>query len=137
MNYAKKRLPGIMISAAIAIIAYIISSFLPAGILGGTLIALILGMLLNPLLCKYEVFDTGLKWTSKIILRVGIILAGITLSFPQVLKAGKYALILMFLPLQQLLGLVIYVRKYCFRSIISLKILFINGISFNRIENQP
>ncbi|HHX56726.1 MAG TPA: putative sulfate exporter family transporter, partial [Clostridiales bacterium] len=96
MNYAKKRLPGIMISAAIAIIAYIISSFLPAGILGGTLIALILGMLLNPLLCKYEVFDTGLKWTSKIILRVGIILAGITLSFPQVLKAGKYALILMF-----------------------------------------
>ncbi len=95
MNHLKKHFSGIALSGGIAVIAYIISLFLPAGILGGTLIALILGMLLNPLVCRHEVYDSGINWTSKKILRVGIILAGITLSFPQVIKTGKYALILM------------------------------------------
>ncbi|NLL46241.1 MAG: YeiH family putative sulfate export transporter [Clostridiales bacterium] len=95
MSHAKKYLSGIILSAGIAGIAYIISLLLPAGILGGTLIALILGMLLNPLVSRYEVFAPGTNWTSKKILRAGIIIAGITLSFPEVIKAGKYALILM------------------------------------------
>lgn len=95
MSRIKKNLSGIILSAGIAGIAYIISLFLPAGILGGTLIALVLGMLLNPLVSRYEVFDPGINWTSKKILRAGIIIAGITLSFPQVIQAGKYALILM------------------------------------------
>jgi len=95
MSHAKKYLSGFILSCGIAAMAYAISLFLPAGILGGTLIALIIGMLLNPLVCRYDVFDPGIKWTSKNILRVGIIIAGITLSFPQVIKAGKYALILM------------------------------------------
>lgn len=84
--------------------AYMISVFLPAGILGETLIALILGMLLNPLVCRYKVFDTGINWTSKKVLRAGIIIAGITLSFPQVIKAGKYALILMVFTLATAFG---------------------------------
>ena len=90
MNHVKKNFLGITLSGGIAIIAYIISLFLPAGILGETLIALILGMLLNPLVCLNKVFDSGINWTSKNA-RAGIILAGITLNFPQVIKAGKYA----------------------------------------------
>ncbi len=95
MSRIRKYIFGIILSGGIAGIAYIISCILPAGILGGTLIALILGMLLNPLVCRYEVFNPGINWTSKKILRAGIIIAGITLSFSQVMKAGKYALILM------------------------------------------
>lgn len=95
MGHAKKYLCGIILSGAIAGIAYVISMFIPSGILGGTLIALIIGMLLNPLVSRTDVFEMGINWTSKIILRTGIILAGITLSFSQVIVAGKYALILM------------------------------------------
>ncbi|NLL39040.1 MAG: YeiH family putative sulfate export transporter [Clostridiales bacterium] len=91
----KKYLPGILLSGTIAAVSYMVSLFLPKGILGGTLIALILGMLLNPLLGRYKALETGINWTSKIILRTGIILSGIALSFSQVFKAGKYALILM------------------------------------------
>ncbi|WP_205632600.1 YeiH family protein [Acholeplasma laidlawii] len=59
------------------------------------LIVLLLGMLLNPLLHKYDVLDSGIDWSAKYILRAGIILAGISLSFSQVFEAGKYALILL------------------------------------------
>ncbi|NLC45000.1 MAG: YeiH family putative sulfate export transporter [Clostridiales bacterium] len=104
MSQVKKYLPGIILSGGIAAVAYIISSFVPAGILGGTLIALILGMLLNPLLSRYEIFESGINWTSKKILRAGIIFAGITLSFSQVIQAGKYALILMFFTLTTSFG---------------------------------
>ncbi len=114
MSHVKKYFSGIALSGGIAIIAYIISLFLPAGILGGTLIALVLGMLLNPLVCRNEAYDPGINWTSKKILRAGIILAGITLSFSQVIKAGKYALILMAFTLATSFG-VGYICKKVFK----------------------
>lgn len=114
MSHAKNYLSGIMLSGGIAAMAYMISFVLPSGILGGTLIALILGMLLNPLISRYEVFDPGISWTSKKILRAGIIIAGITLSFSQVIKAGKYALILMMFTLATSFG-VGYICKKVFK----------------------
>lgn len=114
MNNAKKYLSGIALSGAIAVVAYLISLVLPEGILGGTLIALLLGMLLNPLISRHKFFDSGINWTSKKILRVGIILAGITLSFPQVFQAGKYALILMSFTLATSFG-VGYICKKVFK----------------------
>ena len=114
MSNVRKHLSGILISAGIAAIAYIISLILPAGILGETLIALLLGMLLNPLVCRYEVFDLGINWTSKKILRAGIIIAGITLSFSQVIIAGKYALILLIFTLVTSFG-VGYICKKIFK----------------------
>jgi uncharacterized integral membrane protein (TIGR00698 family) len=114
MSRLKEYIPGICLSGGIAVSAYIISTILPDGILGGTLIALILGMLLNPLLGRYKLFDTGINWTSKKILRGGIILSGISLSFLQVLQAGKYALILMLFTLTTTFG-VGYVCKKVFK----------------------
>lgn len=114
MSHVKKNLSGIMLSGGIAVLAYLISLILPAGILGGTLIALILGMLLNPLLCRYEALDAGISWTSKKVLRAGIIISGITLSFSQVIKAGKYALILMLFTLATAFG-VGYICKKIFK----------------------
>ncbi len=114
MNTVKKNLPGLVLAAAIAGTAYIISEKLPAGLLGGTLIALILGMLLNPLIGGYEVFESGIALTSKKVLRAGIILAGITLSFSQVLQAGRYALLLMMFTLATAFG-VGFICKKVFR----------------------
>ena len=114
MSRLKKYVSGIVLSGGIAAAAYFISLVLPAGILGATLIALLLGMLLNPFICRYDVFTPGINWTSKIILRGGIILSGITLSFSQVLKAGKYALILMMFTLATAFG-VGYLCKKVFK----------------------
>lgn len=114
MSHAKKYLWGTILSGGIAATAYMISLFLPEGILGGTLIALIIGMLLNPLVSRYEIFDSGINWTSKKILRTGIILAGITLSFSQVIIAGKYAFILMVFTLTTSFG-VGYICKKVFK----------------------
>lgn len=91
----KEYLPSIIISVVITVTAYFISMLIPNGILGETLIALILGMFLNPFLSQFKKFDKGIHWISKTVLRAGIIMAGITLSFTQVFAAGKYALILM------------------------------------------
>ena len=91
----KRYLPGIVISLIIAIMAYIVNAFLPVDLIGMALIALLLGMLLNPLIQKYDRLDNGIDWTAKYSLRLGIILAGISLSFSQVFEAGKYALILL------------------------------------------
>lgn len=110
----KNYLLGIILSFGIAIIAYLISLNLPAGILGATLISLIFGMLLNPLVCRYKAFELGINWISKKILRAGIILAGITLSFTQVIKAGKYALLLMMFTLVTSFG-VGYLCKKIFK----------------------
>lgn len=114
MSNVKKNLSGIILSGGIAATAYTVSLFLPAGILGGTLIALIIGMLLNPLVRRYEVYESGINWTSKFFLRAGIITAGITLSFSQVIKAGKYALILMLFTLATSFG-VGYICKRVFK----------------------
>src|SRR5690554_7736438 len=51
-------------------------------------------MVLNPLI-KNDKYQEKINFTSKYILRIGIILAGITLSFNQVFEVGKYALILL------------------------------------------
>jgi uncharacterized integral membrane protein (TIGR00698 family) len=112
MGHAKKYLSGIMLSGGIAAAAYTIGLFLPAGILGETLIALIIGMLLHPLVCRHETYRPGINWTSKIILRAGIILTGITLSFSQVIKTGKYALILMAFTLAASFGVGYICRKF-------------------------
>lgn len=114
MSHVKKYIPGITLSGAIAAAAFLISDLLPAGILGGTLLALMIGMLLNPLIGSNEAVEAGINWSSKRILRTGIILAGITLSFSQVIQAGKYALILMVFTLATSFG-VGYLCKKVFK----------------------
>lgn len=109
-----KYIRGTVLSVGIALSAYVISRFLPEGILGETLIALLLGMLLNPIFERLSGFQDGINWTSKKILRAGIICAGITLSFSQVVQAGKYALILLAFTLATAFG-VGYICKKVFK----------------------
>lgn len=95
MNQDNNIMPGIVLAVSIAAVATWLSTVLPSGILGAALIALLLGMILNPLTSRYTQFNAGTSWTGRVILRAGIIMAGITLSFAQVFQAGKYALILL------------------------------------------
>ena len=72
-----------------------ISGKIPGDILSASVLALVLGMILNPVLRKVPQARAGIEFVSKKVLKAGIILMGITLSFSQVLQVGRYALVMM------------------------------------------
>ena len=104
---------GLILSGLVAATAYLINHFLPTDLLGATVIALILGMMINPLIENKNIYTHGFNCTSKYVLRAGIIIAGVTLSFTQLVEAGKYALILLFFTLLTSFG-VGYICKKVF-----------------------
>ncbi|NLK39291.1 MAG: putative sulfate exporter family transporter [Clostridiales bacterium] len=114
MKTSRNIFTGVLLSAAIAAVAFILNDLLPLDLIGTAILSLILGMLLNPLFLRHRSLSPGVDWTSKTVLRVGIICAGVTLSFAQVLKAGKYALILMLFTLTTAFG-VGYICKRIFK----------------------
>ena len=95
MKFIKTHIFGIMLTAALAICANSLSSLAPGKIIGGGVFALLIGMIVNPLVSKGNLFKAGIKFTSKKVLRLSIVLMGITLSFSQVVEVGKYSLIVM------------------------------------------
>lgn len=107
----KKIISGILLCMAIALLATLVNRMLPVDLIGIALISLLLGMVLNPVISKYKFYRQGIDWTSKKILRIGIILTGITLSFSQVFQAGKYALLLMLFTLTTAFGVGYICRK--------------------------
>lgn len=90
-----KKYSGLLLSALVACFAVILSANIPYDILSPGVTAIIIGIALNPLISKTKIFDKGIVFSSKTVLKLGIILMGINLSFNQVVYAGKYALILL------------------------------------------
>ena len=86
---------GMMSALLIGAFSMWISRMLPGDILSASVLALVLGMILNPVLRKVLQARAGIEFVSKKVLKAGIILMGITLSFSQVLQVGRYALIMM------------------------------------------
>lgn len=95
MNFIKKTSLGVGVSIVLAIVASWLSGFVPYHLISAGVFALLLGMALNPLVCKYTQLKSGIGFVSKQVLRLAIILMGVTLSFSQVFQVGKYSLIVM------------------------------------------
>lgn len=95
MENVKKIAPGVMLSIGVALIATFLSSLIPGDIIGATVMALIVGITVNPISNKYGQFHKGLDFTAKIILRIGIILMGVNMNFAEVINVGKYSLFVM------------------------------------------
>lgn len=95
MQFIKRYSPGILLAAALAVTAKGIAGFIPHGLISGGVFSLLLGMALNPLIAKRTSFQPGVKLVSKQILRLAIVLMGLSLSFSQVLAVGGYSLIVM------------------------------------------
>lgn len=104
METIKKYSSGIILTAILAIIGVFIAKFIPRGLISPGVFALLLGMAFNPIISKYHIFDTGIKFTSKTILKLAIILMGATLSFSQVLEVGKYSVFVMMFTLVAAFG---------------------------------
>lgn len=95
MGKIQKYSYGVILTIILAIVARWISDFIPYHLISGSVFALLLGMILNPIIAKNEKFKSGISFVSKKILRLAIILMGLTLSFNQVVSVGKYSIIVM------------------------------------------
>ena len=59
-----KMLPGILLSAAIALVAVWVEGLLPIHLIGAAVIAMFLGMMINHFLKNMQPFSAGLRFTS-------------------------------------------------------------------------
>jgi len=104
MKEIKDYLAGIILTILLALTAKAVSTYIPMHIISASVFALILGMLLNPIIKEIYIFNKGIKFVSKKILKTGIVLMGLTLSFSQVLSVGGYSLIVMTFTLMTAFG---------------------------------
>ena len=94
MKAILKKLPGFMISVIIAAIAKYLESLLPIHVIGASVIALFLGMIVNNFY-RPDYLKAGIKFTSKKVLKFAIILLGASLSVNVILNVGKLSLVVM------------------------------------------
>ncbi len=106
MNILKrtgKIIPGLTLSLVIAFVAKTIESLLPIHIIGASVIALFVGIIMNHF-WKPEVLKAGIRFTSKKVLKMAIILLGASLSVEVILSVGKLSLMVMFFTLLTCFG---------------------------------
>ena len=90
MNFIKKNALGIGLCLLIAIPSWILGKLFP--IIGGAVIAILLGMLVTVFLKNKTPFEAGIKFTSKKILQWAVILLGFGLNMNVIFKTGLQSL---------------------------------------------
>lgn len=95
MKNILKLIPGIAASVAIALVAVFIEGLMPVHIIGAAVIAMFIGMIINHFLKDTKILASGIKFTSKKILKFAIILLGLSLNIKTVLSVGKMSLAVM------------------------------------------
>jgi uncharacterized integral membrane protein (TIGR00698 family) len=90
MNFIKKNWLGLMLCIIIAIPSWLLGKKFP--IIGGPVIAIIVGMIITLFIKNKSKFDSGIKFTSKKILQYAVILLGFGLNLSVVLETGKQSL---------------------------------------------
>lgn len=108
MKQIKKLAPGVLLALVIAAVATLLEkgeSALGLHFIGASVIALFIGMLVNSLKKPGEKTAAGIKFTSKKILKLAIILLGASLNIQTVLTVGKFSLTVMLFTLATCFGL--------------------------------
>jgi uncharacterized integral membrane protein (TIGR00698 family) len=98
------KIPGVLLAAIIAVIAMLIESLLPIHVIGSSVIALFLGMILNKSLGSDAIYKSGIKFTSKKLLKLAIILLGLSLNIKTILHVGRLSLVVMIFTLATCFG---------------------------------
>ena len=99
-----KLIPGTVTSVIIALVAVWLESLLPIHIIGAAIIAMFIGMIVNHFLGNCAILSSGLKFTSKKILKFAIILLGLSLNITTILQVGKMSLVVMVFTLATCFG---------------------------------
>ena len=99
-----KFLSGIALSLVIAAVACFIENLMPIHLIGGGVIAMFIGMIINHFIGKNTCIAPGAKFTSKKILKFAIILLGLSLNINTILYVGKLSLVVMIFTLATCFG---------------------------------
>ena len=103
--------PGFALALVIAALARLIEGLLPIHLIGASVIALFIGMIINHFWKPNDTFKGGLQFTSKKILKFAIILLGASLNISIVLNVGKMSLCVMVFTLFTCFGIGHFVGK--------------------------
>lgn len=90
MNFIKKNIPGILVCFLIAIPSWLIGKAFP--VIGGPVIAILAGMVITLFWAEKGNAESGIKWTSKIILQTAVVLLGFGMNLGVILQTGKQSL---------------------------------------------
>ncbi len=112
MKNCVKIIPGFLLALVIALISRWLESLLPIHLIGASVIALFIGMLINHFFKLNETVNSGLKFTSKKVLKFAIILLGASLSIGTILEVGKMSLIVMLFTLLTCFGGGYFIGKF-------------------------
>lgn len=124
MKFIKQNSYGIILSAAVAAVAYILGRFFP--IVGGPVFGIVLGMIINNTLGKPKSSIEGIKFTGKKVLQWSIIFLGAGLSMNQVAEAGLSSFFLMIFTLSAAFAAA-YIAGYFLKIPFKLKSLIGTG----------
>ena len=97
-------LPGFLLALAIAAVAKWLEALLPIHLIGASVIALFIGMGIHQIKKPGKLLQTGLKFTSKKVLKLAIILLGASLSIGTILQVGRLSLTVMLFTLLTCFG---------------------------------
>ena len=87
MNFFNKNLNGILVCFVIAIPSWLLGKAFP--VIGGPVIAILAGMLITLVWTNKGKAESGIKWTSKIILQTAVVLLGFGMNLGVILQTGK------------------------------------------------
>ncbi|WP_174732025.1 YeiH family protein [Mesobacillus harenae] len=90
--YESKNLPGIALVIVIGLIADSLGKDFP--LIGGAVIAIVIGILIRQFLSVPEVFSEGISYTFTRLLKLAIVLLGFSFSFSQIFNVGLNAIII-------------------------------------------
>lgn len=100
----QKIIPGFLLAIFLAIAAITIENLLPIHLIGASVIALFLGILINHFFPLSQKVRPGLTFTSKKILKLAIILLGASLELGTILRVGRLSLTVMLFTLLTCFG---------------------------------
>lgn len=90
MNFVKKNWSGILLCLVIAIPSWFLGKIFP--VVGGAVIAIIAGMIVTMFWNDKGKAEAGIKWTSKIILQIAVVLLGFGMNLGVIFQTGKQSL---------------------------------------------
>ena len=93
MNKVKGYLPGVLVSLIVASIAYELGVQVP--VVGGPVLGIVLGILIASTLALPAMLNQGIKFTSKYILQLAIILLGFDVNMASIIKVGQESLVVL------------------------------------------
>lgn len=89
--------PGVLVAAALAYLATLLDGPLP--LLGGPVIALVLGVLASGPASRARVLEPGVRFSARIVLQVAVVVLGTQLSLRRVTDVGRTSLPIMLVTL--------------------------------------